>query len=366
MPRFPSILVLLCACGFGSTPDDAVVNGLRTWTDSYRSSGQALIEIEIPIQAGESSFIVTAESDYILALEYVYDPDFNLVMDWADWNGQESLTAAVYADETDLVINWPIRPEDGALSTGSWWLDVVTVDGNGSYTSGVDVDITVQVKEDDNLSAGTVYAMLVYAEGLADDAEVVAGTEAAVARWVDIWAGYGLELSVEYYDSDLSAALASPGEGGDSGMLLTSEGGSNHDVTILIGETIDGSTEYYGIAGSIPGTLLATQRSGVVLSWLANAGGDGVFDADDVRLYGETLAHEVGHYMGLFHPVESDYYYYDALDDTAQCSNETDCDSQLGDNLMYPYPVCDWDSCTPQDQLSDGQSGVKHRYTGTL
>jgi len=224
----------------------------------------------------------------------------------------------------------------------------------------------VQVKEDNTLDDGTVHAQIFYAEGVGDDDGVVSATESAVDRWMEIWASYGLELEVDYYDISVDASLSTPGEGGDMSMLQTSENGSAHDVTVLVGETIDGSMEYYGIAGSIPGTLLATQRSGVVISWLANAGGDAAFDDEDIRLYGETLAHEVGHYMGLFHPVESDYSYWDALDDTTQCSSENNCDNQLGDNLMYPYPVCDWSACTPQDQLSNDQAGVKHRYTGTL
>ena len=33
---------------------------------------------------------------------------------------------------------------------------------------------------------------------------------------------------------------------------------------------------------------------------------------------------------------------------------------------MFPYPVCTWDSCPAQDQLSDGQVGVAQRYVGTL
>jgi hypothetical protein len=361
----PSLCLLLSAC-FGSSPDSEVVDGLRTWTETQVSDSSGNVEVEIPVESGEASFIITVESDYILALEYVYDPDWNTVLDWSDWSSTESLTGAIYAEETDVVFNWPVREVDGKLSSGTWWLDVVTVDGNGSYTSGAEVNITVQVKDDNSLEDGTVYAMLVYAEGVGDQADVVVATEAAVDRWAEIWAAYGLTLEVDYYDIDVSADLSTPGYSGDTGMLDTSLNGEAHDLTLLIGETIDGSMDYYGIAGSIPGTMLATSRSGVAISWLANAGGDGSFSDDDVRLYGETLAHEIGHYMGLFHPVESDYSYWDALDDTAQCSSESNCDTKLGDNLMYPYPVCDWDSCTPQDQLSDGQTGVKHRYTGTL
>ena len=37
----------------------------------------------------------------------------------------------------------------------------------------------------------------------------------------------------------------------------------------------------------------------------------------------------------------------------------------LGDNLMFPYPVCTFRECVPQQKMTDGQVGVVMRYTGT-
>ena len=120
------------------------------------------------------------------------------------------------------------------------------------------------------------------------------------------------------------------------------------------------------MAGAIPGTLTANTRSAVVVSWLASAGTDGVFQDTDITILGETMAHEVGHYMGLFHPVEQTWSTWDACDDTPDCTSESACISALGTNLMFPTPVCDFDGCIEQDQLSLVQEGIMHRYTGTL
>ncbi|MEC7983511.1 MAG: hypothetical protein VX278_00020, partial [Myxococcota bacterium] len=76
------------------------------------------------------------------------------------------------------------------------------------------------------------------------------------------------------------------------------------------------------------------------------------------------LAHEAGHYLGLFHPHEVDYRSWDALEDTPDCEGSGVCDTSLQGNLMYPYPICSVSSCRPQEELTTDQTGVMHRYVG--
>ena len=94
---------------------------------------------------------------------------------------------------------------------------------------------------------------------------------------------------------------------------------------------------------ALPGTLLPGPRSVTLVGWLNHAGVDGVLDADEEQILAETIAHEVGHYVGLFHPVESDYDSWDAIPDTVECKEFYTCEQQLGKILMYPYPVCFFD-----------------------
>ena len=103
------------------------------------------------------------------------------------------------------------------------------------------------------------------------------------------------------------------------------------------------------------------------MSWVAHAGSNGTFSESEILLMGETMAHEMGHYIGLFHPVEDGWVYFDALEDTVTCNSWEQCDNRLGDNLMYPYPVCtgfSFDSCGRQDVLTAEQAGVQNRYLG--
>lgn len=331
----------------------------RTWS---QDSEDGLVTIELEVE-NEEAFQLTASSDKYLAVERVLKPNGNEVLYWEDWYGEYSLTSAIWLEGKDTVLNWPVREEDAALTDGTWTIELGVVNANGYYVDS-SVDLVAKLKQDSDLSSGTVDARIVYAQGLADDPVITDGVDAALSRWEDIWAQYGLQLTYSTESSAFGTDLAFPGEDPEHADVAAGADGSQ--ITILIGETIDGSVEYYGVAGSIPGTLDETDRALVVVSWLANAGGDGAFSADDERLFGETLAHEVGHYMGLFHPVETTLDYWDALDDTDECTTAGGCENKLGDNLMFPYPVCDWDACVPQDVLTGGQQGVSHRYTGTL
>lgn len=366
-----TLLPLLLGVGCTGEPDvqtttDGNITTTRT-TTTTNSSGLAIVDVEIPDSS--TVMMVTASSDAELAVEQVLDPSGAAVLSWSDWYDAYSLTSAIYVEGNDTVLNWPVRIEDGPLSAGTWQVEIAAVAASGnsySYISDAELDVTIQTRADDTFSEGTVSVELIFADGVGEDSAVVSATEEAVARWRDIWQDYGLSLELTYYDSTIDADLTDLSSSGSVGIAELSASGADVDMMVLIGETIGGDVSVYGISGGIPGPLVESPRAAVVISWLANAGSDGTFSEDDIRLYGETLAHEVGHYMGLFHPVEDGWQYWDALDDTAECDSASSCESSLGDNLMFPYPVCkSWTSCTHQDQLSGGQQGVSHRYVGT-
>jgi hypothetical protein len=133
----------------------------------------------------------------------------------------------------------------------------------------------------------------------------------------------------------------------------------------VVGESIAGDADYlYGEAGGIPGPFAAQPHAAVFVSWLANAGGDAAFDDEDILLFGETMAHEMGHYLGLFHPVEDGWDAWDAVADTPDCSAIGECEDALGDNLMFPYPVCGARACVRQSALTEIQGGVVQGYIG--
>ena len=354
--------LLLSGCELLNTPTQDGMLTSRTFSTTTDTTGHADLDIDV---ADQTAFMLTATAGQDIAVESITDPDGNTVLSWKDWYGSNGLTSAIFIEGKDTVLNWPIRRVDGDLTNGTWTVNVGVIDNQGYYVDkGVNVNVHVKLKADPDFSQGTVKARIVYADGLADDPIVTGGVQAAVSTWKQIWGAYGLNLNVVYEPSTFAVDQPSPGNSAEEGDIAA--GAGTKEITVFIGETIDGGMDYYGISGGIPGGLAPTNHSLVVISWLANSGGDGQFNADDIRIFGETLAHECGHYLGLFHPVETTYDYWDALSDTVECSNARACENDLGENLMFPYPVCDYTSCDPQQTLSQQQMAVTQRYTGTL
>jgi hypothetical protein len=109
-----------------------------------------------------------------------------------------------------------------------------------------------------------------------------------------------------------------------------------------------------GISGGLPGppVVRGTPHSGLALT-----------PQESGSNTGDTLAHEVGHFFGLFHPTEMDGATQDPISDTPTCDFDPedpwglgDCDSL--DNVMFPAMTLE------MDQLTEGQCFVVRGYQG--
>jgi hypothetical protein len=172
----------------------------------------------------------------------------------------------------------------------------------------------------------------------------------------------GIELDIRY-GLGFQDPLPLIYEGSEEIKTLRQQG-EESELLVVVGESFDNAPDVLGFSGNVPGSTLPGPRSAIVISWLNNAGVDGEFDDEEIRLFSETLAHEAGHYLGLYHPVELEFSHWDALNDTEECNSMLLCQQNLKDNLMFPYPVCMGTSCIIQDQLSIQQSAVLHRNVG--
>ncbi len=121
-----------------------------------------------------------------------------------------------------------------------------------------------------------------------------------------------------------------------------------------------------GKAGGIPGPPMmhGTYNSGVAVSMAEYLSypEEGVA----IALTAQTMAHELGHQLGLFHTTEADGTMHDTISDTAECPaapndrnrdgmvDPEECASLGGRNLMF------W-AATLEDIVSLGQRKVLHK-----
>jgi len=119
-----------------------------------------------------------------------------------------------------------------------------------------------------------------------------------------------------------------------------SAGASNAAINVFfVGDIAPrAGSEPLAEAGGIPGPMgmHGTGGSGIVVA------ADMMGNPDDL---GRTLAHEIGHYLGLFHPSEANGCVRDVLADTPECLIEhdvdgdgleiSDCVDRGSDNLMF-------------------------------
>jgi hypothetical protein len=354
------------ASPLSDTAAESVEGGLTTRRWRAQTDQHGVYEIPVPVHSNQSAMLICGVTDRPhawLSLESVSDPAGEVVLAWDDWYDRpERITGAIFPIAADSCVNWPIRSTDGPLWAGTWTVSLAATHTSGRYWEGVALDVITQVRVDP-ADDGTLMVTIGLAGDLDQDVDLAVALEGAVARWAEIWAAVGVSLSVTIQAIDLPLDIPDP-VGGSELLFAAAETTVDSDVLVVIGETIDGDGTLYGVSGAVPGPLAASPRAVVAISWLVNAGQDAAFDEGEVRLFGETLAHEAGHYAGLLHPVEEGWDRWDALDDTPPCSSRGSCEAALGDNVMFPYPLCNYVSCEAQVVVTDEQSGVLGHYTG--
>lgn len=359
-----TLLTLMSLTGCKKGFVEEYIEGLRhleTRTNSQRN-GTARVEIEV--LPGETEVLVTAEvpEGYRTHVRAVYDPNEQVVFQAFDWTGTEySKTNAGYVSPT-VTLNWPVSEDDDELLPGPYTFEFGVVDEGEAYQS-QPVFFDALLKADDEFDEGDLRIDIVFIDGLEDDDDLRDTVDTAIGIWEGLYGGIGIDIDVEQFAYDESS-LAPPAFGDAEAYTDLATVTRFRAVNVVLAPSIESYEQIFGIAGDIPGPLIATGRSAVLINASLSAGADGRFSAEETRLLAETMAHEVGHFLGLFHPVETSWEQWDVLDDTDECETELECVRDLGNNLMFPFPVCAGFTCTPQNDITDAQADVAHRYVG--
>ena len=368
-----SIGLFGCAVDSGSddSNDDNPTESEGVFRLSATTNDRGVATVSFDLNQGTTKFSITAT---------VNDDDLFLrFIDLLAGNGVDYLNPGrqeiSFADTFSRFINVasvPSRRVDPALVDGERYTASIELEDDiGNSVSGETITFEVISKSDPDLNAGTLRVNIYFVGDIGQEQTTRSAISDALNTFRSIYSSAGgLTIIVSEFEIDGPVVLPLPVSGDDfyrSGSGI----GPSPAVNIFIAGDVDAagvSGEVLGIAGGIPAPPNPSERSGLAVSIFAAAGPDGIFSSEDIRLLGETLAHESGHYLGLFHPIDfsgSSVVATDPLDDTASCGFITECISNddLARNLMFPSPVSDGSGgFIPQSVLTSDQRGVMNRY----
>lgn len=373
---FISVLFLLsiCACQNSDDDDDDGGDGGGggsnvdvSFTRSATTNSNGFAEFDFQIAEGVTKFSIVAEVDSnFVSFTQIDDDAGNNYLDPDSVQLSEGNTPISNINSVTL----PSRPQDPAVSSTRVYTARVYVSDSSGFSprSGQNVTMTVLGSQDGNLANGTLNVNIFYVGSVGQSSESKAAVNAATAEFTRIYRDEAnVTVSIREFDISGGETIPDPVDGSSIYSTASSQV-SQPSVSVLIAGDLTGfEGEVYGIAGGIPGPPKSSIHSGVAVSILTSAGPNGTFSETELRVLGETLAHEVGHYVGLFHPADFNGNFVsaeDPLSDTPSCNSRPDCQgvNALISNLMYATPVEDEGTLIPQNQLTSQQSGVLNRY----
>jgi len=337
-----------------------------TWqVREAKSNAKGWIDLKIPISENDRSVLLTVipESGHQAYIQQWSDSHANIVFDAEEhWEQPRYKTNAVVPSSA-VSFNWPVVSSDVALEEGRWPLTIGVLDSRLRYAKGVNAKIHVLTSPFDPEDATVLKVALWVSQAIADDEHWLSSSVEAVEVWADLLAQWGLTLQVRWEILEVDE-IGIPGLADGASYEDLSALSEAGEMTVLLVSEITGLSSIFGIAGGIPGALVPADNAAVVVSLTENAGPDLLFSEQEVRLMGETFAHEVLHYTGIFHPVEITWDRWDVVTDTPECATASSCTELFVDNLMFPYPVCAGGVCTPQFVMTQGQQAINRRYVG--
>ncbi len=325
-------------------------------TLSVGTSGSDDFVFSVPSDAVSATILMSNSTDDLTTVLQLTAPNGTVLY---DFNSPYSSRMYVFPSDRVLSVLLPNSPslpfpagdyrvsflKDGATTSGT--VKVLLKRANGLPTSGT-LDVHIYFAHE-RLNAGNAANNNDFQRTLNGFAQIYQNAgitlRSSAANYHDIdRARFRVIEDTEGAQSELAALFAQSQEQGNALNFF------------IVDEILGGSAGYIilGVAGGIPGppTVHGTVHSGVAVS---------VLDVSDSQTNGQTMAHEGGHFLGLFHTSESSGDSHDPLGDTPQCTNDSnndgyvtngECGGRGAENFMF------WEAASTATQVSADQRFV--------
>ena len=182
----------------------------------------------------------------------------------------------------------------------------------------------------------------------------------------NIYSKNGINLSIQSTNKITENKFAEVSESFTNSITseLVEKGSADRVNIFFINDFTDSS--YFGISAGIPGSQgIKGSHNGILINLNAHQVGGSLQD----QLLAESIGHEMGHFLGLYHTTEAEGSLFDPISDTPQCLRSTydtdssgqlsaeECEQAGGNNLMFwtVYSNVSRNLGKVQDNLSSGQ-----------
>ncbi len=259
------------------------------------------------------------------------------------------------AREVDGLVDW-LFPNSPSLTLepGRHLVRFTALGADGRAVDDEDVTLRLYTRAGAS-DGGRIKLDLLVAGGAVDgDIDALAGQLAARvgAIYAQVWiavADYtSAPLGLDGASLTLDAGRLGAAALGRLHSAIVAAGARDDALHLVLVRSLDGAGD--GLAGyalGLPGPFAAARPTAAVLVATAPFAASGTIDA---HALGVTCAHEIGHYLGLYHTSERDGVLHDPIADTPECDGGATCPD--ADNVMF------WTGGGARRKLTAGQGAV--------
>ena len=343
-------------------PPEATVTTVDLGSLTVGPTGSDEVEVSVPAGTLGVAVVATGSGGELMTVSTLLDPAGRTLYDFSDPMAGAGIRVLPAVDLLTVLL--PMTPRV-PLSVGKYRLSYL---GNGPERS-VRLSALVKAAGAGARTAG-VFDVRIHLVGVPGLDAASAPGHAKLGRAVEVFSGQlaaaGVQIGdLDYRDADAAAArrlsTIDTIEGPDSELaelFRLSAGQEGRLHLFLVEELVGGGAGFIilGLAGGIPGPPSAgSGASGVAVT--------AAMLSSDPASVGRTMAHESGHYLGLFHTSERNGSTHDPIPDTPECPPTADgnrdgvllpneCGGKGGDNLMF------WAADESADGVSADQGWV--------